>query len=205
MSYMKSVFDIPAGWSPNTSRGTPCRRGFPSPPPSPAFSDRLALVSGSPGRKVATDDEIAALRRDPVGVPVMIVDAEPDAFARLRIAVVAQCDDGISRVFHPADAVELEHRMPAWSAGHDLGAEAGFLVDFRQRAELGVPGVDRHVAWLRRSGFPARGKWYRRSRRARPWRRRPRPSGVGAWRSHPDYQGNRPAKAHAAMPPSTRS
>ena len=96
--------------------------------------------------QIAVKNEVASLRRDPVRVAVMRVDAQADALARLRPgAVAAKRDHRIAGIAHAANSVEVEHGMSARSARHDLGAEAGLLADLRERAEFGVPGVNRRV------------------------------------------------------------
>src|SRR5260221_690138 len=96
-------------------------------------------------RDVAVVKEVAAFGSDPVGILEMRVDAEPDPAALHRRAIGAQGDPGVSGIDDPADAVEIENRMPARTAADDLDPVVRLLLDFRKRAELGIVRKERRV------------------------------------------------------------
>ena len=91
------------------------------------------------GRQGAVIEEVATLGRRPIGVCIMIVDAQADASSCHALGkLTAQCEYRIASIAYAAGAVQVEHRMSAGAASLEINthARALLLIELRNSAIL---------------------------------------------------------------------
>src|SRR4051794_30967393 len=96
--------------------------------------------------QIAIIEEVAPLGGYPIGVAVMVVDADANApSGPAGGGVTAKRKLGVAHFWYATDTVQVEHRMAAWPATLEIDAGAFLLPELRNSAVFGVVRKNRGV------------------------------------------------------------